>query len=291
MVMAAVGHFVPDIIIVSSLVMVVSLGPGLLLFVVSASWFGTVKELFGVTFSQERATLGESLTGESTDNESELDEFLPPASTDSIAMDLSLSEDRGNNNNKHPSNSRSTSSLTQPDPEEFQSMAQELGIESLLNEDDELSLIQGLGNFPDVHDESEDDIEVHLPTSVQKDTIKEMQYHRAVEREFSSSSESEEENVFAKGLAFSEVETSSSTQKPLAVTQQSLLMNSGLDIIDQLRRTVQKEIVSHLGLFKGSQSLHSRSSNKNLHAGSSDQTSGYDDSDYEMISENSDVNS
>ncbi|XP_076326118.1 uncharacterized protein LOC143233610 isoform X2 [Tachypleus tridentatus] len=263
MVLAAVGHFVPDIIIVSTLVMVVSLGPGLLLFVVSTSWFGTAKELFGVTFSRERsATLGENLNGESTDNESELDEFLPPPLTDSIAMDLSLSEDRGNN--KYPSNSRSTSSLTQHDTEEFESMAQELGIEALVNEDDDSSLIQGLGNFPDVHDESEDDIEVHLPTSLQKDTIQETQHHHAGEREFSSSSESEEENIFAKGLAFSEVETLGSSQKPLAATQQSLLVNSGLNVIDQLRRTVQKEILSNLGLFKQpqSQDWNSRSRNK-----------------------------
>ncbi|XP_013790003.1 reticulophagy regulator 3-like [Limulus polyphemus] len=294
-VLSVIGNFVPDVITVYTLVMIMSLGPGLLLYVVPASWHGKMKELVEICSAQEKKKIPEEcLTGENTDNESELDEFLPPASTESIAADLSLSEDKSNN--KYVSNSRSTSSLTQPDPEELQTIVQELGIETVANEDDDSSLIQGLGNFPDVHDESEDDIEAHLPVTTQleqaqlpqQEEIREAQHQTTTEKEESLSSESEEE-VFLKGLSFSELETTDSSQRPLAVTQRPLLMDPGLDIIGQLQKSVEEEIASHLGMFTGSHPRISRSENRDPEI--SDETSGNDVSDYEMISEKADANS
>lgn len=294
-VLSVIGHFVPDVIIVYTLVMIMSLGPGLLLYVVPESWHCRMKELVEICSIQEkRKVTEECLTGENTDNESELDEFLPPASVESIAADLSLSEDKISN--KYVSNSRSTSSLTQPDPEELQTIVQELGIETIANGDEDSSLIKGLGNFPDIHDDSEDDIEAHFPVTTQleqtqlpqQEDVRETQHQTTTEKEESLSSESEEE-TFLKGLSFSEVETTDSSQRPLAVTQRPLLMDPGLDIIGQLQRSVEEEIASHLGMFTGSQPKISRS--ENVDPGMSDEASGNDVSNYGMISKKSDTNS
>lgn len=124
-ILAVIGHMVPGVLLVYLTVMLMSFGPGLVLYVVPHTWLQTGHGLAHDTGSNEG----------SVDRDSELDEFLPITSRES---DLTLSEHQEHNDDV---------------------ITRDLGLESIVKDaiEQEDSLSHGLGSFPNMEDDISDD--------------------------------------------------------------------------------------------------------------------------------------
>ncbi|XP_067139126.1 reticulophagy regulator 3 isoform X1 [Centruroides vittatus] len=181
-VLAFIGHIIPGVVITYTLLMTVLLGPGIVLFVLPPTLYDQLKDVIFPTVKNQNASTGQ-------DNESETDEFLP--NTSAIGEFSLLQETILTNDN-----------LSEVQFEE--AIAKELGIESLIGEEDDLSLYQGLENFPSVDDdeESADEIELPQPENANgEDNLINIvpTYYKE------DSSDTENEELFSEGLTFTDV--------------------------------------------------------------------------------------
>ncbi|XP_064456137.1 reticulophagy regulator 3-like isoform X2 [Ornithodoros turicata] len=209
---AVLGRMVSGVLIVYTLLMTVTLGPGIALYVVPETWYEQFDAIMSIASGKPPNSSvmgGDGPSGVTKNLKSdELEEFLPRESEETLCRQLSLSYD---------SESKSgTDSSTRSEEAAF---AQELGTGQLASLEEES---QGLASFPDGEDESDLDSFLPdlnlLPAAVQSKSGESMHFVAAHFRE--DSSESDSEDAFARGLTFSRPQKKSaeaSKSRPLAV--------------------------------------------------------------------------
>lgn len=148
---ALLGRMVSGVLILYSLLMAVTLGPGIALYVIPEAWYEHVEALLRVASGKPPKKIG-SDDGEGGDNnttnpDAGLDEFLPEVDESLLSRQLSLSLE---------------SSDLGPSSVSLQTaVARELGTVHLASLAEESRLSEGLGSFPDYDEDA--DLESFLP--------------------------------------------------------------------------------------------------------------------------------
>lgn len=178
--LAFIGHVIPGVVITYTLLMTVLLGPGIVLFVLPPTLYDQLKDVIFPAITNQN-------TSSNQDDDNENDEFLPNVST---VGEFSILQE----------NSLVNDDLTETRFEE--AVVRELGLESLITEEDDLSLYQGLENFPSVEEEEEsgDEIELPHPTNGEENIINIVPTYYKEE-----SSDTDNEELFSEGLTFTDV--------------------------------------------------------------------------------------
>ncbi|CAN7997104.1 unnamed protein product [Ixodes hexagonus] len=145
---AVLGRMVSGVLILYSLLMAATLGPGIALYVIPETWYEQIETLVRVTSGKSPNKIGSGDGGDSnaTNPDADMDEFLPEVdeSTLSRRLSLSLESDFG------------PSSLSLPS-----AVHRELGTVHLASLEEESRLSEGLGSFPDYDEDT--DLDSFLP--------------------------------------------------------------------------------------------------------------------------------
>lgn len=178
--LAFIGYVIPGVVITYTLLMTVLLGPGIVLFVLPPTLYDQLKDVIFPAITNQ-------ITSSNQNDDNENDEFLPNVST---VGEFSILQE----------NSLVNDDLTETRFEE--AVVRELGLESLITEEDDLSLYQGLENFPSVEEEEEsgDEIELPQPTNGEENIINIVPTYYKEE-----SSDTDNEELFSEGLTFTDV--------------------------------------------------------------------------------------
>lgn len=178
--LAFIGYVIPGVVITYTLLMTVLLGPGIVLFVLPPTLYDQLKDVIFPAITNQ-------ITSSNQNDDNENDEFLPNVST---VGEFSILQE----------NSLVNDDLTETRFEEV--VVRELGLESLITEEDDLSLYQGLENFPSVEEEEEsgDEIELPQPTNGEENIINIVPTYYKEE-----SSDTDNEELFSEGLTFTDV--------------------------------------------------------------------------------------
>jgi hypothetical protein len=190
--LALIGKIIPGVILMYSVVLLLSLGPGIALHLIPSSIFDQMAGFLAELDSQGSDT---SKCGGNSDRDSDIEEFVPEASAE-VLRHLSLRDEVP----EVPSPGMVLTELGEQD-------SGLLSVENSINEADELALYQGLGAFPSVEEEGESDLDEAIsesdimpslePDPEEKDEMLFVPTHFKED-----SSESESDLVFTEGLSF-----------------------------------------------------------------------------------------
>ncbi|XP_076329554.1 uncharacterized protein LOC143235356 isoform X2 [Tachypleus tridentatus] len=287
--LALIGHIFPGIVISYAVLMTICLAPGVILYVIPLSWHGKVKEFVTIVTSKVREIQHSGEIGETVDTD--MEESLPHTSEDSITKELSFTEERAEEdiNPTDAIKMRGYQTRVNTSPLPCDSLSG-----SLISEEEDTSLYHGLDSFPDVQEESADELEANLSVEPQKNNTttsagnngNTIHFHPSYFKEESSESENEEDVFFNEELAFSgSMESSKNLPEELAVG--STLESDKTQLAEcKLEGSIQEEISSELNF---SHPHHSDSSTLHLDAPllqrEQSQSSDIDINEYEIVSE------
>lgn len=208
MITALLGCLIPGVLVIYSLVLIITLGPGIILHLIPASFYDHIAGFFSEETTGEEVKSVKSRS--SADSDSDLEEFLPENTPETLRK-LSLKQESlepggksdGDEGAAAGSSAESDNLIT----------VRELGMESFLSETEDSSLYKGLGSFPSVEEENESDIE---PDDIleKQDEEDKNGIHFVLTHFKEDSSESENEAMFSEGLSFGAI--AESVPKPSA---------------------------------------------------------------------------
>ncbi|XP_013782572.1 reticulophagy regulator 3-like [Limulus polyphemus] len=290
--LALIGHIFPGVVISYAVLMTICLAPGVMLYVIPLSWHEKAKELITIVTSkvqkiQHSAEIGDESVSRTVDTDSDMEDSLPQTSEESLTKELSFTGDIDSVDGKKMHGSR-TGADTLPLP--CDSLTG-----SLISEEEDTSLYHGLDSFPDVQEESGDELQANLAVEPQKNNTttsagnngNTIHFHPSYFKEESSESENEEEVFFNEELAFSgSMESSENLPEELAVSSISDSNKSSQLTECELEASIQEEISSELNF---SHQRNSDSSTPHLDAPllqrEQSQSSDIDINEYEIVSE------
>ncbi|XP_029841506.2 reticulophagy regulator 3 isoform X2 [Ixodes scapularis] len=141
---AVLGRMVSGVLILYSLLMAVTLGPGIALYVIPETWYEQIEALLRVASGKSPRETGSGDGGgnNATNPDDGLDEFLPEVDEGELSRQLSLSLE----SDFAPPSSRGLQAA----------VARELGTTHLASLEEETRLSEGLGSFPDFDEDSMD---------------------------------------------------------------------------------------------------------------------------------------
>ncbi|XP_076360755.1 reticulophagy regulator 3-like isoform X2 [Tachypleus tridentatus] len=199
--LAFIGHIFPGVVIMYTVVMTVCLAPGLTLHVIPLSWKERARDIVTMITSNvpnmQCSDAEHEKLPETVETDSELDEFLPHFPKECLNRELSLTEDRAQED-----------IASEQGKAESLPLVSESFTESVVSE--ETSLYQGLESFPDVQEESGDELQAHISLEPQQNTPTpaenngdSIHFHSShFKQEFSESED--EEGLFSQRFAVSD---------------------------------------------------------------------------------------
>lgn len=151
---ALLGRMVSGVLILYSLLMAVTLGPGVALYVIPATWYEQADALLRIASGKpprrQRSDGGGDNSTNAGEEDDELAEFLPKMDERLLAKQLSLSQDSDTRSSTHSESSLLPSGLAAAPP-----------LDSL---DEEAHFYEGMGSLPDYDDET--DLDSFLPDTM-----------------------------------------------------------------------------------------------------------------------------
>lgn len=259
---ALLGRMVSGVLILYSLLMAVTLGPGIALYVIPATWYEQADALLRIASGKpprkQRSDGGGGGGDNSTNTEEDDDdlaEFLPKMDERQLAKQLSLSQDSDTRSSTHSETSLLPSGLAIAPP-----------LDSL---DEEAHFYEGMGSLPDYDDETDldsflpdtmpslsevcDDAHSPHPTAAPQQPSQPMHFTATHFRQDSSDSDGEEALVRSLALAAAsrsqptprQPDQAASRSRPLAVGPRTSRHSSqGSDIdIDEYEVVDESELL------------------------------------------------
>lgn len=208
MVTALLGYLIPGVLVIYSLVLIITLGPGIILHLIPTAFYDHIAGFFSDDTTGEEVKARKPRS--SADSDSDLEEFLPETTPETLRK-LSLRQESLEPGGKSDGIEGSTAESSAEADNLI--TVRELGMESFLSEAEDSSLYKGLGSFPSVEEENESDIE---PDDIleKQDEEDKNGIHFVLTHFKEDSSESENEAMFSEGLSFGAI--AESVSKPSA---------------------------------------------------------------------------
>lgn len=228
-ILALIGKVIPGVLIIYSLVLLVSLGPGIALHLLPAALYDQMIGFFAESDSQ---TSEISKCGGSSDKDSDIEEFVPEASEE-ILKQLTLRDEV-------PEVPSPGMVLTETGSEDYLS----------INED-ELALYQGLGAFPSIEEDGESDLgedaisESEIMPSLESSENNGIHFVPTHFKE--DSSESESDAVFTEGLSFTKNQAAATVGSKTSVSQTA---EENIETVQKRRKSSLSDLDEDLADFE-----------------------------------------